>query len=164
MEPGGPPFSTVCPVAGFDLLYWPADEGLHTNDLVNGPWHGAGSRSFGPGGTTRTELRGLHPDHEYSVWMRERHPERSPGAGCPFSGPQAWLKATVRTVGHGDTGTVPRISLVIPDPLDEDDVNLPGSASLEVGEGTTQRMRVLVDLPSADHLSVFTQIDGALIT
>ena len=149
-SPGGAFFKEICPVAGFDLLYWPRDETLYTNDLVNGPWHGAGSRSFSPG-TTRTELRGLHPDHEYSVWMRERHPERAPGSGCPWSGPLPWLKGTVRTTGHGDTGTVPRISLVIPDLLDEDDINLPGSASLDVGEGTTQKMRVLVDLPSADH-------------
>ena len=149
-SPGEAFFKEICPVAGFDLLYWPRDETLYTNDLVNGPWHGAGSRSFSPG-TTRTELRGLHPDHEYSVWMRERHPERAPGTGCPWSGPQAWLKGTVRTAGHGDTGTVPRISLVIPDLLDEDDVNLPGSASREVGQGTTQKMRVLVDLPSAGH-------------
>ena len=137
-SPGGDYFRELCPVAGYDVLYSPLDGT-------------SGQRSF-DAGTTSATLRGLYPDQEYVVRMRERHPERTPGSGCPFSGPLQWVRGTVRTNGHPGTGTaMPRISLVIPDLLSPDDINLPGSASLDVGEGTTQTMRVLVDLSEAEY-------------
>ena len=137
-SPGGDYFRELCPVAGYDVLYSPLDGT-------------SGQRSF-DAGTTSATLRGLYPGQEYVVRMRERHPERTPGSGCPFSGPLQWVRGTVRTNGHPGTGTaMPRISLVIPDLLNPDDINLPGSASLDVGEGTTQTMRVLVDLSQAEY-------------
>ena len=137
-SPGGDYFRELCPVAGYDVLYSPLDGT-------------SGQRSF-DAGTTSATLRGLYPGQEYVVRMRERHPERTPGSGCPFSGPLQWVRGTVRTNGHPGTGTaMPRISLVIPDLLSPDDINLPGSASLDVGEGTTQTMRVLVDLSQAEY-------------
>ena len=137
-SPGGAFFREYCPLAGYDVLYSPRDGT-------------SGQRSF-DAGTTSATLRGLYPGQEYVVRMRERHPERTPGSGCPFSGPLQWVRGTVRTNGHPGTGTaMPRISLVIPDLLSPDDINLPGSASLDVGEGTTQTMRVLVDLSQAEY-------------
>ncbi len=139
LEWASPPgLSEHCPVAQYDVLYSPLDGT-------------SGQRSF-DGGTTSGTLRGLYPGHEYVVRMRERHPERAPGTGCPISGAQPWVRGTVRTTGHPGTGTaMPRISLVIPDPLNPDDLNLPGSESLDVGQGTTQKMRVLVDLSEAEY-------------
>ena len=137
-SPGGAFFREYCPLAGYDVLYSPLDGT-------------SAQRSF-DAGTTSATLRGLYPGQEYVVRMRERHPERTPGSGCPFSGPLQWVRGTVRTNGHPGTGTaMPRISLVIPDLLSPDDINLPGSASLDVGEGTTQTMRVLVDLSEAEY-------------
>ena len=139
----------VCPASRYDLVYQPR------RISPQGSYYAAHERIFSAS-TTRVELTGLFPDHEYRVKVREHV-----GPECrAFGGPLDWVRTSVRTQGHEAAPSVPRVSLVIPDPVG--DFNTPGLGRRAVVEGAPATVRVLIDLPGAEY---FTEdFDGVGVT